>query len=63
VWGGGLNVIWLARLTAAGVLTAIGILVVALVAAWLEGRKPPEPGNKLGRTLQNMGGRRSVGLT
>lgn len=55
VWGGGLNVIWPSRLTVTGVLTAIGIVGVALVVAWLEGRRPLGPGNELRCTLRSVG--------
>jgi membrane protease YdiL (CAAX protease family) len=54
-WGGGLRINWLSRVTAAGVLTSLAILLVALAVAWLEGRRPLGSGNQLRRTLRSVG--------
>ncbi len=55
VWGAGLNVTWLSSLTVASALIATGILVVALVVAWLEGQRPLGPGDEMRRTLRSVG--------
>lgn len=54
LWGGGIKVVWVSRLSAASILTTLGIVGLALAAAWWEARRPLAAGDELRRTLRRV---------